>query len=272
MPAIPSVVLNSIVYIYEDADEARLGVAQGACGFLVGIHSTKRSDHKHIYAVTNWHVAKQSATGRTFIRINKLAGGADVIEFDVDDWHHVPGGGDVAATEVFLDSAVHVFNPTDVRNLLTDETAQEWICVGEDVFMIGRFVDHDGGLINKPAARFGNISMLPSLLRGMQNSNSHGPGYYCIDMHSRGGFSGSPVYAYRTAGSDLSLSFTNEMPALHAPLMSLLGIHCGQFKETLLTDDGQKVTGWSGMTSVLPAWHITALLNCKEFLAKREAA
>lgn len=36
------------------------------------------------------------------------------------------------------------------------------IGIGDDVAMIGRFVDHDGGETNQPAARFGNISVMPT--------------------------------------------------------------------------------------------------------------
>ena len=61
--------------------------------------------------------------------------------------------------------------------------------------MVGRFVDHDGGPTNLPAARFGNISIGPSKIRSELGKYVD---TICLDTNSRTGFSGSPVYVYRT--------------------------------------------------------------------------
>jgi hypothetical protein len=134
--------------------------------------------------------------------------------------------------------------------------------------MLGRFIDHDGGQRNQPAARFGNVSIRPTRIEW---ANS-GPDvkYYCLDMHSRTGFSGSPVLAYRTPGADLTLSG----PTLIAPtVVRLLGIHCGQFPEEMEMEiAGQKgvITGLSGMTIALPAWALVDLLYTPHFRQMRE--
>ena len=62
---------------------------------------------------------------------------------------------------------------------------------GEDVFMVGRFVNQDGGA-TQPALRFGNISSMPAEMT-IQKFRRKRP-YYLIDMHSRLGYSGSPVF------------------------------------------------------------------------------
>ena len=50
-----------------------------------------------------------------------------------------------------------------------------------------RFIDHDGGQKNQPALRFGNVSMNPTPIR---QDNGVEAEAYCIDLHSRSGYSG----------------------------------------------------------------------------------
>ena len=147
--------------------------------------------------------------------------------------------------------------------------------------MVGRFVDHQ--LLNQSATavRFGHISMDPA---PVLQSNGMRADTYCIDLHSRSGYSGSPVFAYRTPGYDLEerLGVGGEAKFLMSGInhLSLLGIHWGQFPEIwevvdggklkaqsseesreLLLTDGQFIEGLSGMTCVLPAWSILEVLN-----------
>src|SRR5258707_1186988 len=67
-------------------------------------------------------------------------------------------------------------------------------CVGDDTFMIGLFLDHAGVTTNVPSARFGNISMLPNPRATIRQSTGYDGVSYVVDMHSRTGFSGSPVF------------------------------------------------------------------------------
>src|SRR5208337_5394725 len=85
----------------------------------------------------------------------------------------------------------------------TEEIVSEYgIGVGDDVFMVGRFINHEGSPTYLPATRFGNISVMPfPILKSPQKGPS-----YCIDMHSRPGFSGSPVFVYRTPGGNLDVA------------------------------------------------------------------
>jgi hypothetical protein len=107
---------------------------------------------------------------------------------------------------------------------------------GEDVFMVGRFMDHDGGSQrNQPALRFGNIAMDPTPI---MQENKVKADAYCVDLHSRSGYSGSPVFVYRTPYSDLDPPLPNRTPniglTLQPPLatfFSVLGIHFAQFPE-----------------------------------------
>jgi hypothetical protein len=80
--------------------------------------------------------------------------------------------------------------------------------IGEDGFMLGLFSEHSGVVQNLIAARFGNVSLLADDLAPIDR---YDPGTriafktpcHVFDMHSRPGFSGSPVFVYRTPDGDL---------------------------------------------------------------------
>jgi hypothetical protein len=183
------------------------------------------------------------------------------------------------------------------------------IAVGEDVFMLGLFIDQSGHEHHAPLARFGNISMLASKSsRVAMGSRSYES--YIVDMRSRSGFSGSPVFAYRTFGTNLqshtyeaieldlsglhlgadSTGLRNRQARVNArvdPMVKLLGIHYAQFHEPVklqglsVIDDVREeirhlvtgetfVQGLSGMTCVAPAWKIEELLECEALAQERQ--
>lgn len=275
MPSIPLAILDCVFYLYANKQDAEAGVRSGGVGFFVGVKSTTNPNAMHIYAISNWHLAVRD--GFSVVRLNTQDGRTDVIELDASDWHFIKKGGDAAIAGFQINFEHHKVNYIglgryqggDGSEVTQEEDANGFIGTGDDVFMVGRFIDHDGGQHNQPAVRFGNISIRPSQIE-MPNSNKS-VGYYCLDMHSRTGFSGSPVFAYRTAGSDLAEAFTNSL-ALRSTVLRFIGIHCGQFDEEMqLTVGANKglVTGRSGMTIALPAWHICELLNIPLLLENR---
>jgi hypothetical protein len=266
MPSIPRGLLDISVYLYPSRESAEKGERFGGCGFLVGYPTQFSPSAQYVYAVANYHVA--IAGGCPVVRVNTMDGGVDILEFDVSDWTCIPRkGGDLAAVLVTM-SPNHDAAQIDVRTGITQaESKDNFFGPGDDVFMIGRFIDHDGGQTNMPAVRFGNISTRPAPLQGTSNSDGSVE-YFCLDMHSRSGFSGAAVFCYRTTGSNIEDAFTGT--TTYSPtVLRLLGIHCGQFPEEmeLVEQDGTKrsITGYSGMTYVLPAWKIVELLNTAEF-------
>jgi len=134
------------------------------------------------------------------------------------------------------------------------------------------------------------------------------PHLCAVSLHSRTGFSGSPVYVYRTFGSDLTRAGGHEFEEIEISnirsnermdrmsargrlrvhnLFNLLGIHWGQFPEAWelkeksglsearqkqLITRGSYVEGMSGMTCVIPAWHIYEALNMPEIKKLRGQA
>jgi hypothetical protein len=282
MPRIPDPYLEGVFYLYNSREDAEKGKACGGTGFLIAMPSaTFPSLRMHVYAVTNWHVAVRD--GASVIRLNAIGGMCDILEFGPEDWAFLPDY-DVAILELNnVTKDRHTTTAMHTNSFLTRERAATLsLGVGDDVFMIGRFIDHDGGPTNRPAARFGNISIMPTKM--MQPNNQLAESY-CVDVHSRTGYSGSPVYAYRTIGGDLES--TNRLTPDFRPVVNwlgFLGIHWGQFPEAWelkepkpgeiikresLDVEGRYVKGMSGMTCVLPAWIISEVLDMPKLKEER---
>jgi hypothetical protein len=240
----------------------------------------------HIYAVTNYHVAVRG--GASVIRINCHDEPPAIFALDPSDWKFVPNGDDIAVTRLTLNPFRHRFNVLTLDYFVRpDQVQNRYIRAGEDVFMVGRFMDHDGGEVNMPAVRFGHVSVMPTPIDIPEIGRPRD--YYCVDVHSRSGFSGSPVFAYKTIGSDLTgedlrnlmertvNAAKGERIAPPRPYLGLLGIHCAQFPEPLPIERVENATskeyvvGLSGMTLVAPSWAIIEAMNLPELQKERDA-
>jgi hypothetical protein len=279
LPRIPADMLKSTIFLYKSEEDAVAGKDGGGTGFIFGVRLKADTEQFALYAVTNWHVA---CRGSSVIRVNRKGGGVDVIDFGPEDWIFSAASHDIAMVPFPLDAARHDVKFFGTEMFATDaQIAKHQIGPGEDVFMVGRFVDAGGIQSNQPAVRFGNISMMPA---PMKQENGATVPSYAIDMHSRSGFSGSPVFVYRKPGQDLGHGNMD----LGDQFLFLLGIHWGQFPEmweikdkprkaaedageVSLDADAKYVSGLSGMTCVAPASAIVDLLNHPKLIAQREA-
>ena len=275
MPRIPDAVLDCVFYLYKSFEDAEKGAKPGGTGFLVVVPSELYPHAEpYLYAVTNKHVVLK---GYTAIRVNTLDGGNEVFDTDPCAWYSESNSDDIAIYSdlAFLNPDFHRVAAIPVSLFATDEKiVAKSIGVGEDVFMVGRFVDHQGEATNIPSARFGNISVM---LTPIKDGEYYGESYI-IDMHSRTGYSGSPVFVYRTGGTNFNEVSTTHVVTISAKdtFLHLLGMHYGQFPEkwtfTLKEKPGMEgheglmvkegsVDGLSGMTIVIPAQRILDLLN-----------
>ena len=253
-------------------------------GFLVS-RRAKRGLLNHVYAVSNRHVVEECPR----IRINTKAGSSRFIDVEFDEW--LPSGtDDLAATDItdklgfdydalswsddfaWIEEGYFVAKP---------ERGFRGPHIGDDVFMVGLYVDHQAGSQNAPVGRFGNVASIPSLSHPVSLSPSDpykAPGYL-IDMRSRTGFSGSPVWMWR-AGTDLSdipwEDSVKEGTVYTRPTVALLGIHRGQIWEEIgVKERNNPRHRWStisvpsSMTGVVPSWQITALLDHAAFEGQR---
>lgn len=305
MPKISERFIHGVFYLYRSKEDALEGTRPGGTGFVVSYTVGAAfpggyRDDGH-YGITNWHVACHR--GFSVIRLNTKDGGTDIIDLGPEDWHFLPHEHDVAVVPLRLDPNVHEVASTHVTSFLSKSLYSGGglpVSIGDDVFMVGLFVDHAGVATNVPSARFGNISMLPNPRAKVKQPTGYLGESFIVDMHSRTGFSGSPVYVYRTLGNDLEDNFFGEDVELTGVRISdrgddfrgrlrvshffrFLGIHWGQFPERWelrnasqmseangLVTNGGYVEGMSGMTCVIPAWDILEVLNMPKLAKLRE--
>jgi hypothetical protein len=253
-------------------------------GVVVCRPSKENEGESHCYAVSNWHVACK--TGASILRFNTDTGPSRFIELEPDEWQFIPRGDDLAAVDIseyvdmHADRLCMVAESAFVTSAFIKEVG---LGMGEDVCMIGLFANHHGGARNLPAGRFGNISAMASEDAPLEQPNGSVHPTHVLDMRSRTGFSGSPVFVYRTPDSDL-VSVNEGGPwvissTINNLFLRLLGIHCGQFPEDVkftkaerLGDpilEGDTVTIPSSMTLVVPAWRISELLDMPAFERQR---
>ncbi len=199
-------------YLYRQNPHPAGGIeGPGATGFFVARKSDKLAWLYHVYAVSNAHNINQ---GWSFIRVNTKDGATRFINIPADDW----------ATSSTVDlSVVDVtdllsLNPgsaswsddiswIDEQHFLTREFIQASdVGIGDNTLMLGMFADHYGGSKNLPVGRFGNIASLPhdSAPVRLSAADRFVCPSYLNDTRSRGGFSGSPVWVYRTTSDDLT--------------------------------------------------------------------
>ena len=282
MPKISDRVLRFAFYLYRSREDAEEGKKYGGTGFLVSVPSKRFPGYSWCHGVTNWHVALDK--GCSVIRLNTLDGKTDIIEFDPIEWEWIPNKDDIAVSPVILyKRGLHDITHIAGSTFATDKKVKDFrIGIGDDVFMVGRFIDHSGEPTNSPAVRFGNISVMPSPI---EQPNGYRGDSYCIDLHSRTGFSGSPVMVYRTHESDLEQRlYPEEFKEIPGAFLFLLGIHWGQFREKWpivsenepaeseqqdLITTGEYVKGLSGMTCVIPAQRIMDVLNLPRLKEQR---
>jgi hypothetical protein len=284
MPKIPDTMLDVVFYLYPSEEDARIGKNIGGTGFIVVVPSETVPEQGYYYGVTNWHVACRD--GCSTVRLNTLSGTQDIFPFEPHEWTFDPRF-DIAVIPLAINKDKHRCSTVERRAFLTLEQIREFrVGVGDDVFMLGRFMDYDGVQTNRPTARFGHISLMPSPI--LQPTTQYADSY-CVDLHSRTGYSGSPAFVYRTSVGDLEadgLENAGRSGHRRAAFLAFLGILWGQFPEFWRIKDGdvviqesnesgnlvtagQYVKGLSGMSCVLPAACIAELLDLPKFKENR---
>lgn len=158
----------------------------------------------HTYAVTCHHCILR---GATIIRINTSDGKSRLIETEPHEWEFLPDGSDIAAID--LTGLLKPRGGDEIYVLPTTQFATKEFMretefeIGEDGFLLGLFSEQPGKNRNMVAARFGNVSLLANDEEPLKQPNGNRRPSHLFDMHSRPGFSGSPVFAYRTPYGDL---------------------------------------------------------------------
>jgi hypothetical protein len=281
MPHLPPIILDSVFFLYESKKDAEEGKNIGGTGMFVSVTAEDRRAGNFLYAVTNWHVAVRD--GCSVIRLNKRDGGCMILNFDPSEWEFKSKWHDLAIISPDIASAKELKISAIAEEMFVsdEELKSGLIGAGEDIFMIGRFIDHDGVSTNVPAARFGHISVMPQLIE--QETGAIDKPSYILDLHSRTGFSGSPVFVYRTFGTELlpEGNYTNRTERF----VKFLGLHWGSFPEQWelkyekaavahaksLSTNPEYVKGMSGMSLAVPGSAILEMIHSPKYKQERAA-
>lgn len=285
MPRIDQDFFKHVFYLFRL--HPKTGEVEGPCGTgcIIVLDSQVRG-HDHYYAVSNWHVVARK--GASIIRLNTKEGKTHPIEFDPSEW--VTSQDDDLAIIDITDKISQKRDDARCFGLemfaTKDVISDKEIGPGDDVFMIGLFANYDGGERNKPCARFGNISMLAQDDALVPQENGPAQPRHLVDMRSRTGFSGSPVYVYRTPSSDIRAANSGKwnLNVKDNLFLHFLGVHSGQFREPINARKGSKANEIIGdpikegdellipssMTMVVPAWRVRALMDDDKLAEQRE--
>lgn len=263
MPRVPDEPLQGAAFLYRSVDEAHSNARIGGTCFLVSRYAPKASNalkqNSYIpFWVSNRHVVYEASA--PVVRVNRRDSGTTIFDYDCLDWTVHPDGDDLAAVCAFghVDLARDEIRGVPEEYFVTRDKVDGFkIGVGDDIAMIGRFINHQGRNQNRPSIRFGNISMMPepiqnNVIRKDQLS-------YAVEMRSRTGFSGSPVAVYRMPGTSL-MPLPDEAQFFHG----LLGVCWGH----IIDEEGENT--W--LNGVIPAWKITDLLDTPKLKDAFEAA
>ena len=286
LPRVPERFESAVVFMFgQHPERDDVLVGPGGTGVLIMRPSSTLMGENHIYVVSNKHVIDQTP----WVRINTNDAGTRLIERISEDWTS-DGQEDLA----ILDVTDEINDETDFYSwvwhddLLT--TQHVWghrIGIGDQVFMLGLFADHDGSSRNLPVARFGSIAAMPNPLIPVATGpdDLYKRPAFLNDMRSRQGFSGSPVWVWRSQEGDLSdynaYGTSHGGMAAHfaRPFLCFAGIHREQFPErtrVLLSKDenlvrrGTELTIANAMTIVIPAWEISRLMDNPQLCNQRD--
>ncbi|MHB8628380.1 MAG: hypothetical protein ACYDBJ_14855 [Aggregatilineales bacterium] len=118
---------------------------------------TTLEEDQHIERV---HVINKVEGNSPVISLNAADGKMDTFEKKLDDWIFHPAGDDLAICPLSA-MVQHRARWVDRERFVTeDNILQARIGPGSDVFMVGRFKNHEGKGTNAPSVRFGNIAMM----------------------------------------------------------------------------------------------------------------
>jgi hypothetical protein len=236
----------------------------------------------HFYAVSTRHVVRGRGTtdspGNPVVRLNKHDGKYDVIPLTHEDWI-VSDEHDIAVAPISHNPAHRYLFVSVVSRFLTKEIAkQKDVGIGDEVFMVGRLIHHDGRQKNTPSLRWGHVSMMPFEPVYHEHNSSREQESFLVEVHSIGGFSGSPVFVrpFPTEKLLAGLPVSDQPPSPGQPPPDLkmfdyyqrrysgpwlLGVEWGVILDSRCDN--------TGMSGVVPAWHVTDLLNDERLKTQR---
>ena len=292
LPPIPSHFLDAVVFLYGSQEDAQAGADSGGSGFIASIGGDWRS--RSLYIVTNRHVAEKARA----VRVQEPRGSrTEIVPTPEDGWRHHQDGDDVSVFPLGLDpeATFYYASISAGTSMHSVNEEQSWLGPGEDVFLLGRYIDRRGVQLDTPMARFGHIAAPPVKVRNPKRGIDQLS--FLVEVLSRSGASGSPAIAFRlqletpfmggvrlSVGEPRDRHLQAQQGKPGSPV--LLGINWGHLDEPLpvlvpgdeiYADEGPResherfyVEQNTGLAAVVPAWKITDLLWSDELKEMRD--
>ena len=267
---LPNEVLDSVVFLFEGEEAAKDHLIPehkcGGTGWLIGVSWESDERSQHVYVVTNKHLIDKST--EPVVRVNLHNGHIDTFYFPCNEWHKHKSS-DLAIHAIEL-SPLHRWRSVMHKDLLTNDHIEKFaVGMGDSVFSIGRFVNLTGQQQNRPVVRFGRIAMMPPAK--IKNED-----LLLVEMRSRTGYSGSPVWVYiDPIASRWTRGTENRMIDIGSPSIGpfLLGTQRGElFVQGPYIDDAreQERGAQSGMSAVVPIEKLEELLSMNKVVDERQ--
>jgi hypothetical protein len=242
-------------------------VHYGGTGFFLGVPSQKIPNGTFSYLVTAKHVSDHFNGKSFYIRANLVQGGLIQLQGAVGyKWfnHPTDPAADVAICRISPDPKWDYLGIPQSMIITEKDRTAKGIGIGDEIFVTGLFVYHQGNRKNIPIIRVGNIAMIPDEripVAGFGEMEA-----YLVEMRSIGGLSGSPVFTTK--------QFDEENMTTH--LLGLIQGHWDVKPETITDgisqDAGIRAGVNVGIAIVTPASKILEILHCEELVAEREKA
>jgi hypothetical protein len=239
-----------------------------------------------VYLVTAKHVIdniRDKNASAVEVRLNFRDGNAKWITTHIQDWLFHPDDDfvDVAVLQIVIPDALQVdYRRFNVKGFATDQVIKdEWVGVGDEVFLTGLFINHYGLKANIPIVRVGNIAAMPEEKVEVKDLGLIDA--YLVEARSIGGLSGSPVFVYigplRMKDRKLEIPIGEDK---EFKIFYLLGLMHGHYDVKPLPDEVNvdsldKETVNMGIAIVVPASKILEVLDqpmLKKQRAKDESA
>jgi hypothetical protein len=290
MPRINDAYLDCVVYLYGSEADAEDGLRTGGSGFLIGIPTIDLPTNVWLlYAVTNRHVIEPD---NLVIRFRTKDDKHFIMNTDKSAWHVHPLGDDIAVCLVSFDWKSMRYNFVPRERFLDKDTMKRYnIGSGDDVFVIGRFINHEGQQRNLPTVRFGCVAQNP--WEPIKQDTGFEQESFLVEARSIAGYSGAPVFAYipsmserpdtedwapRNANTgniptDMAAWTSKEWGIFKSHGPWLLGVDWGHlhYWEPVRDESGRpvnpanpnaaRVRTNTGMMAVVPAWKLIELLD-----------
>jgi hypothetical protein len=260
MPRVPEEFLEAVVYLYRSAHEAQEGIEVGGSGFLVSVNAETFPEGKFHYVVTNRHVIAVA----NVVRFNTKAGGTHIEGLARERWWK-SATDDLAICLIAPQGALWAQKTIQSNLIMSEDKASAVrLGIGDDVFMVGRFINHEGKQQNAPLVRFGTIAQMPSEPIRYPNGldgQPHEQLSIIADIRSIGGYSGSPVFLnehqFILRPNEGEVADKHYLIGIDWGHIQMWSPVCGLNQEPL----GQtQVNVNSGMAGIVPSWRLIDLL------------